>query len=106
MRSDKDRQRECLYYLALGHHKLEEWGLAKQYAENLLSIEPENLQARSLLNTINEKVAKGIDIIAGLICIYTLDGVIGLALIGGAVAAAAGLLVALLRSKRGSRGSN
>lgn len=77
--------------------------MARKLAENLLKLEPENLQAASLLEKINSKVAKGFEFFFA-ICqasLYLLEGVIGLALVGGAVAALAGMAIAMLRNRRG-----
>lgn len=53
-----ERSRECYYYLALGYFHLQEYALAKKYVQALLTLEPENLQAITLLDQINSKVTK------------------------------------------------
>jgi mitochondrial fission 1 protein len=85
-RSAPERRRECLYYLALGNFKLGNYGEARKYNDLLLDYEPGNLQAASLRQLIDDKVAK--------------EGLMGVAIVGG-VALAAGLLGGLL--VRGSR---
>lgn len=59
MKMFPDRSRECLYYLAVGYYRLENYSDAKKFAEVLLRHEPGNLQAKSLLDRINAQVAKG-----------------------------------------------
>lgn len=58
LKKSPERARECFYYLSLGYYRLENYEEAKKYAEDLLKIEPENLQAQSLLEKINEKVTR------------------------------------------------
>ncbi|KAJ2727028.1 mitochondrial membrane protein [Coemansia sp. Benny D115] len=70
--SHRERMRECLYYMAIGYYKLGIYMEARTATEKLLRLEPDNKQAESLLELINEKVNR--------------DGLIGLALSGGAVA--------------------
>lgn len=85
-RTALDRRRECLYYIALGNFKLGNYAEARRYNDLLLEHEPENLQAISLQQLIDDKVAK--------------EGLMGVAIVGG-VALAAGLIGGLL--VRGSR---
>lgn len=85
-RSTPERRRECLYYLALGNFKLGNYAEARRYNELLLDHEPANLQAASLRQLIDDKVAK--------------EGLMGVAIVGG-VALAAGVIGGLL--VRGSR---
>ncbi|KAL1981379.1 hypothetical protein VTN96DRAFT_2722 [Rasamsonia emersonii] len=80
-RSAPERRRECLYYLALGNYKLGNYGEARRYNDLLLEHEPGNLQAASLRQLIDDKVAK--------------EGMIGIAIVGG-VALAAGVVGGLL----------
>lgn len=74
-RNSPDRRRECLYYLALGNYKLGSYAEARRYNERLLQLEPENLQARSLMGLIDDKVQK--------------EGLVGAAIVGGFVAVTA-----------------
>ncbi|KAK9452733.1 hypothetical protein V1511DRAFT_513453 [Dipodascopsis uninucleata] len=85
-RDAPERRRECLYYLALGHYKLGNYVEARRYNDLLMDREPNNLQARSLNKLIDDRVAK--------------DGLVGLAIIGGGVAAVGILLGSLLRRRR------
>ena len=81
-RASPDRRRECLYYLALGNYKLGNYAEARRYNDNLLEIERGNLQAESLRQLIDERVAR--------------EGMFGVAIVGGLAAAAAvgvGMLV-------------
>lgn len=88
-RSSPDRRRECLYYLALGNYKLGSYAEARRYNELLVDLEPNNLQAQSLRQLIDDKVAK--------------EGLMGVAIVGG-LAVAAGLVGGLIfKGARGSR---
>ncbi|RKP11719.1 membrane protein [Piptocephalis cylindrospora] len=66
-----ERARECLYYLALGHHKLGAHLEARKYNDALLSLEPENRQAQELRTIIDYRVTReglmGMTIVGGLI---------------------------------------
>ncbi|KAG5459348.1 MAG: hypothetical protein BJ554DRAFT_258, partial [Olpidium bornovanus] len=57
--SAPERQRECLYYLALGNYKLGSFAEARRYNDSLLQVEPRNAQAQNLKALIDEQVAKG-----------------------------------------------
>ena len=74
-RASPDRRRECLYYLALGNYKLGNYAEAKRYNDSLLELEGGNMQAQSLRQLIDDKVAK--------------EGMMGMAIVGGLAAAAA-----------------
>ena len=76
-RTSPERRRECLYYLALGNYKLGNYAEARRYNDLLLDKEPANLQADSLRNLIDDKVAK--------------EGLVGVAILSG-VAIAAGVV--------------
>ena len=80
-RSSPDRRRECLYYLALGNYKLGNYAEARRYNDLLLELEGGNLQAQSLRNLIDDKVAR--------------EGLMGVAIVGG-LAVAAGVVGSLL----------
>ncbi|EGP83843.1 uncharacterized protein MYCGRDRAFT_96217 [Zymoseptoria tritici IPO323] len=80
-RQSPDRRRECLYYLALGNYKLGNYAEARRYNDSLLDIEQGNLQAQSLSQLIDEKVAK--------------EGLMGVAIVGG-LAVAAGVVGGIL----------
>ncbi|KAI5272602.1 mitochondria fission 1 protein, partial [Aureobasidium subglaciale] len=88
-RSSPDRRRECLYYLALGNYKLGSYAEARRYNELLVDLEPNNLQAQSLRQLIDDKVAK--------------EGLMGVAIVGG-LAVAAGVVGGLIfKGARSSR---
>ncbi|GAA5837809.1 hypothetical protein JCM5353_002971 [Sporobolomyces roseus] len=87
-RSEAERRRECLYFLAVGHYKLGNYQEAKRYNGLLLEKEPNNFQSKSLNALIEKAVAK--------------EGYVGMAIAGGA-AAAAGILFTALMSSRGRR---
>ncbi|CAG8458778.1 2376_t:CDS:2 [Paraglomus occultum] len=81
----RERRRECLYYLALGHYKVGEYRSAKDHNNQLLQLEPNNQQALSLAEVIDEKVNR--------------EGIIGAAITGGLVALGA-LIVGLIAKRR------
>ncbi|KAK3057003.1 Mitochondrial fission 1 protein [Extremus antarcticus] len=88
-RASPDRRRECLYYLALGNYKLGNYAEARRYNDSLLELEGGNLQAQSLRQLIDDRVAK--------------EGLMGVAIVGGLAAAAAvgvGMLVRGSQRKR------
>ncbi|KAI9475040.1 mitochondrial membrane protein [Coemansia sp. RSA 989] len=80
-----ERKRECLYYLAIGYYKMGEYANARVYIEQLLALEPGNAQARSLRELIDQRVSR--------------DGLIGLAVSGGAIALV-GIVAAAIFKKR------
>ena len=83
---EPSRRRECLYYLALGHYKLKNYTESKKFTAKLLQKEPQNMQALSLNRLIDEDVKK--------------EGLIGMALAGGAVAIIGGITIAALQKMR------
>jgi len=87
-REAPERRRECLYYLALGNYKLGNYAEARRYNDLLLDKENQNMQAQSLKGLIEDKVAR--------------EGMIGVAILSGAVLTAGVLVSFLLRgvSKR------
>jgi len=80
-RSSPERRRECLYYLALGNYKIGSYAEARRYNELLMDLEPDNLQAASLRELIDEKVQR--------------EGLVGVAIVGG-LAVAAGVVGSFL----------
>ncbi len=51
--------RECLYFLSVAHYRMEEYIVARRYAESLISIEPKNRQALALKALLDEQITKG-----------------------------------------------
>ncbi|RKP06448.1 hypothetical protein THASP1DRAFT_31734 [Thamnocephalis sphaerospora] len=84
-RNSPQRQREGLYYLALGHYKLGNYHNARECVDQLLDLEPHNGQAKALRSLIERKVTR--------------DGVLGFAIVGSLVAAASIVAAQLLRRK-------
>eukprot|EP01113_Clastostelium_recurvatum_P006614 TRINITY_DN13005_c0_g1_i1.p1 TRINITY_DN13005_c0_g1~~TRINITY_DN13005_c0_g1_i1.p1 ORF type:complete len:157 (+),score=41.40 TRINITY_DN13005_c0_g1_i1:146-616(+) len=81
--SDQDN-RDYLYFLSMGHFKLEEFAAAREYAERLLVLEPNNRQA-SALRAISEDKLRN-------------EGLVGMALVGAAATAiVAGIIIATKR---------
>eukprot|EP00795_Rhopilema_esculentum_P005356 gene5356-532_t len=88
--NDLCRRKHCdqgdfLFYLALAYYKLGDYEIASKYTKRLISSEPENSIAKELDDLINEKT--------------TLDGLMGLAVVGG-VLALGGALLGMLFSKK------
>ncbi|CAG8440974.1 4293_t:CDS:2 [Dentiscutata heterogama] len=77
-RESPERRRECLYYLALGHFKLGEYTHARDYNDQLLQREPNNLQAQNLKKLIEDKLNR-----EGLVGAMIMSGVVGAIAIGG-----------------------
>ncbi|CAG8487279.1 2010_t:CDS:2 [Acaulospora morrowiae] len=77
-----ERRRECLYYLALGHFKLGEYTNAKEFNNQLLEREPDNLQALNLKHMIEENLKK--------------EGVMGMLIASGVFAVGAVVVGSLL----------
>jgi len=88
-RSSPERRRECLYYLALGNYKLGSYAEARRYNELLMDLEPDNLQAASLRELIDEKVQR--------------EGLVGVAIVGGLAVAAGVVGSFLLRGARAKK---
>lgn len=71
-------RRDYLYYIAIGQTRLKQYHLALDCVEHFISFEPENGQALQLRAYIKEKLTK--------------DGLVGMAITGGAVLALGGLI--------------
>ncbi|XP_071491167.1 mitochondrial fission 1 protein-like [Diadema setosum] len=71
-------QRDCLFYLAIGHYRLKDYTKALKFVRGLLQIEPNNRQAAELEKLIKKKMNQ--------------DGLVGMAIVGGAAMAIAGLV--------------
>ncbi|KAG1746633.1 uncharacterized protein EDB91DRAFT_1236068 [Suillus paluster] len=82
-RTEPTRRRECLYYLALGYYKMDNFTDARSFNDLLLSKEPTNLQAQSLASLIDKGVAR--------------EGYVGMALAGGVAAVGTLLIAGLIR---------
>lgn len=97
-----DRKRECLLFLAMANYKIAEYRKALTHIKELIAAEPNNQQALALKEKIDAKLSTGnIELASSLsfnICI--LDGIIGMALVGGVAAATVGILIAAFRSRR------
>lgn len=75
---NKENRRDYLYYIAIGQTRLKQYNLALDCVEHFLQFEPENRQAKQLQAYIKEKLTK--------------DGLMGMAITGGAVLALGGLI--------------
>lgn len=71
-------RRDYLYYIAIGQTRLKHYDLALDCVEHFLQFEPDNRQAKKLRTFIKEKMTK--------------EGIIGMAITGGAVLALGGLI--------------
>ncbi|XP_057300863.1 mitochondrial fission 1 protein-like isoform X2 [Hydractinia symbiolongicarpus] len=78
-------QRDYLFFISTGYYKLAEYSKALKYVKRLLIIEPSNHQAKDLENSIEKKMKS--------------DGILGMAMVGGAALVAA--LVGAAFVKRG-----
>jgi len=75
---DNSNKRDYLYYLAIGNTKLKEYATALKYVRALLQVEPGNRQAQELEALVSKKLEK--------------DGMVGMAVAGGAALAVGGLV--------------
>lgn len=75
---DQSSRRDYLYYIAIGHTRLKQYNLALDCVDHFLHYEPENRQAKLLKSFIKEKLTK--------------DGLVGMALTGGAALVLGGLI--------------
>ena len=80
---EQDRKRECLLYLALAQYKLGAYMEARKYTEQLLAIEPGNIQAKELERVVEDKITR--------------EGVLGMAIVGTVVGVVALGLASILR---------
>ena len=85
-KDNPERRRECLYYLALGHFKVGNYSDARKFNNVLIEREPRNMQALSLRQLIDDRVAK--------------DGYVGMAIVGSAIAIGGLIIGSLARSKK------
>ncbi|KAI8818934.1 uncharacterized protein EV422DRAFT_535953 [Fimicolochytrium jonesii] len=81
------RRRECLYYLALGEYKMGNYRYARKYNETLLQLETSNRQGLALRQLIDAKVKS--------------EGLVGMAIVGAAVAALGILTATVFRRAPG-----
>lgn len=98
MAKNSDRRRECLYYIAVGQTRLGKYSEAQRTLDTLLADEPANSQALSLNAYVNDQISQGM--LALRISFLHIDGTIGMLVMGGLAALAAGIGVALFRSRR------
>jgi predicted Zn-dependent protease len=80
-----DRERESLYYLALGHYRRGHYANARQCIMQLLIRDPNNPQAQKLRTVIDGKVKR--------------DGIIGLGIVSGILIGIGAVAVHFLRKK-------
>lgn len=86
---DESGKRDYLYYLAIGNARIKEYQTALKYLRALLQVEPGNRQAQDLETIIKKKMEK--------------EGLIGMAVVGGATLALGGLVglgIALAKSSK------
>lgn len=75
---DRSARRDYLYYLAMAQTRLKKYNLALDCVEYFLKFEPENRQAKQLRSYIKDKLTK--------------DGLVGMAITGGAALVLGGLI--------------
>lgn len=83
---DRYSDRDCLYYMALGYYRLDDVVQSRRCLERLLKVAPNNRQAISLLDIVEDKITK--------------DGIIGISIVSGIVAVAGLITAALAGSRR------
>ncbi|XP_055712395.1 mitochondrial fission 1 protein [Phlebotomus papatasi] len=74
-------KRDYIYYLAIGHTRIKEYTVALKYVRSFLQIEPNNQQVINLEQIIKKKLER--------------EGMIGVAVAGGAAALVVGGLLGL-----------
>ncbi|XP_047987960.1 mitochondrial fission 1 protein isoform X1 [Leguminivora glycinivorella] len=87
--SHPEGKRDYLFYLAIGHARIKEYSKALHFVKAFLEIEPANQQVLALERQVNKRMEK--------------EGLIGMAVAGGAVIAIGGLVglgLALASSKK------
>lgn len=75
---DQSARRDYLYYISIGQTRLKKYNLALDCVEHFLQFEPENRQAKQLRAYIKERLTK--------------DGLVGMAITGGAALVLGGLI--------------
>lgn len=75
---DTTARRDYLYYIAVGQTRLKRYNLALDCINHFLQFEPDNRQAKQLKAFINQKLTK--------------DGLMGMAITGGAALVLGGLI--------------
>ena len=86
---DESGKRDYLFYLAIGNARIKEYQTALKFVRGLLQVEPGNRQAQELEAIIKKKMEK--------------EGLIGMAVVGGATLALGGLVglgIALAKSSK------
>ncbi|XP_071950317.1 mitochondrial fission 1 protein-like [Antedon mediterranea] len=71
-------KRDCYYYLAIGNYRLKEYTQALKYVRKVKEMEPSNRQAIDLESLIKKKMNQ--------------EGLVGMAIVGGAALAISGLI--------------
>lgn len=94
--------RDCLFLLGTGYYKLGDFSRAKLYCDQLLELEPQNLQANELRSSIKQKATKG-KVPLRQTQTYIVEGVIGMTLLGGAFAALLGVTLAYFHGRKQTR---
>jgi len=85
--SSKTDQRDFLFFISIGYYKLADYSIALKYVKRLLGVEPGNHQAKDLELLIQQKLKS--------------DGLLGMAMVGGAALVAAGaVLLGMTVTKR------
>jgi len=79
--SDETAKRDYLYFTAVGYCRLKEYEKAQKFTKAIMMVEPGNRQARQLDDYIKKKMRT--------------DGLIGMAVVGGAAAVALGSIIGL-----------
>ncbi|OZC05931.1 hypothetical protein X798_07091 [Onchocerca flexuosa] len=92
-------KRDYVYYLAVAHTRLKEYDRALAYIDVLLSAESNNRQALDLKD-IHCNNRNDIGEMSQMQAKINLDGIIGMAILGGGIAVIAGLALAALAASK------
>jgi len=83
----KTDQRDFLFFIAFGYYKLGDFDTSLRYTKRILTIEPNNHQAKDLELSIEKKMKS--------------EGLLGMAMVGSAAAVISGIILGAIFAKKG-----
>jgi fission 1 protein len=93
--------------LSVGSYKIGDYTNGRKYCDILLEIEPDNQQALHLRQAIEDKLSRGMctfilieSLNHILIIFFFIEGLIGIAIIGGVVAIGAAVVGTMMRHRK------